>query len=94
MLFILNNQLKDKNLIILFLKSIKSLTSISDNCYQLFFNIKIYSSFLDICFANYRLKGKDEEKMYDLSKIILIITLSVTPGIFEELFFRKTIISL
>ena len=72
MLFILNNQLKDKNLIILFLKSIKSLTSISDNCYQLFFNIKIYSSFLDICFANYRLKGKDEEKMYDLSKIILI----------------------
>ena len=71
-LFLLNNKLKDKKLIINFLKSIDRLANNSENCYQLFFNIKVLSSFLDITFDNYRLKGKDEETCFNLGKNILI----------------------
>jgi len=71
-LFLLNNKLKDNKLIINFLKSIDKLANNSENCYQLFFNIKVLSSFLDITFDNYRLKGKDEETLFNLGKNILI----------------------
>ena len=71
-LFLLNNKLKDKKLIINFLKSIERLANNSENCYQLFFNMKVLSSFLDITFDNYRLKGKDEEACFTSGKNILI----------------------
>ena len=71
-LFILNEKLKtNKKLIINFLTSIEKLTKSSENCYQLFFNIKVYSSFLNLTFENYRLKGKEEETCYNLGKNIL-----------------------
>ena len=73
-LFILNNQLKNKRLIINFLNSINKLTKNPENCYQLFFNIKIFSSFLDITFENYKLKGKEEETCYNLGKSILVFS--------------------
>ena len=72
-LFILNNLFKsNKKLIIHFLRSLEKLTKNSENCYQLFFDKKVFSSFLDITFENYRLKGKDEETCYNLGKSILI----------------------
>ena len=71
-LLLLNNQLKNKKLIINFLQSINKLAKNSENCYQLFFNIKVFSSFLDITFENYRLKGKEEETCYNLGKNILL----------------------
>ena len=71
-LFILNEQLKsNKKIIIHFLNSLDKLTTNSENCYQLFFDKKVFSSFLDITFENYRLKGKDEETCYSLGKSIL-----------------------
>ena len=70
-LFLLNKQLKNKKLIINFLNSINKLTQNPENCYQLFFNIKIYSSFLDIAFENYKIKYKEEEACCNLAKNIL-----------------------
>ena len=73
-LFLLNKQLKNKKLIINFLNSLNKLTQNPDNCYQLFFNIKIYSSFLDIAFENYKIKAKEEETCCNLTKNILTNT--------------------
>ena len=71
-LFSLNRQLKNKKIILKFLVSMEKLTKQSENCYQLFFNISIYSSFLDITFENYKLQGKEEEELYNKGKTILI----------------------
>ena len=50
----------------------EKLTNKSENSYQFFFNINILSSFLDISFENYKLKGKEEENCYNIGKNIVI----------------------
>ena len=71
-LFLLNKQIKNNKLIINFLNSINSLANNSENCYQLFFTKNVFSSILDLTFEYYKLKGKDEETIFNLSKNILI----------------------
>ncbi len=71
-LFVLNNQLKDKKFTINFLNYLVKLTKYIDNCFSLFTNKKVYSSILDVTLENYKLKGKEEEKCLDLGKTILV----------------------
>ena len=71
-IFLLNKSIKNKQYIIKFLKAIKKIVKILDNAYTIFSNMKVVSSFLDIAFENYTIKGKEEETCYNLSKDILI----------------------
>ena len=82
-IFLLNNMIKDKELFLNFLKTISKLIENPENCFELFFAKKVYSYFIDITFENYKKKGKDEEKMYNLGKNILI-TLFINSLIFCE----------
>ena len=40
---------------------LKKIVKILDNAYTIFSNMKVVSSFLDIAFENYTIKGKEEE---------------------------------
>ena len=71
-IFLLNKSIKNKQYIIKFLKAIKKIVKILDNAYTIFSNMKVVSSFLDIAFENYTIKGKEEETCYNLTKDILI----------------------
>ena len=71
-IFLLNNKIKNKEYILKFLKTIQKLVEKPENCFELFFGKKVYSSFLDITFENFRKKGKDEEYIYSLGKNIII----------------------
>ena len=71
-IFLLNNKIKNKEYILKFLKTIQKLVQKPENCFELFFGKKVYSSFLDITFDNFRKKGKDEEYIYGLGKNIII----------------------
>ena len=82
-LFLLNNQLQNRDLIINFLNSINKLVNKPENCYEIFFNKKVYSQFLDITLENYKKKGKYEEECFNLSKNI-IISLFINSCLFCE----------
>ena len=82
-IFLLNNIIKNKQLILKFLKSMNRLVEKPENCFEIFFNKKAYASFLDITFENYKKTGKDEEEMFNLGKNI-IITLFINSLIFCE----------
>ena len=71
-IFLLNNMIKNKELILEFLKNIKKLVNKPENCFEIFFNKKAYSSFLEITFDNYTKKGKDDIEIYNLGKNILV----------------------
>ena len=71
-IFLLNNIIKNKELIIKFLKIINKLVENPENCFELFFAKKVYASFLAITFENYRKKGKDEEEIFKLGKSIIV----------------------
>ena len=71
-IFLLNKSIKNKQYILKFLKAMKIIVKIPDNAYIIFSNMKVFSSFLDIAFDNYRIKGKEEETCYNLCKDILI----------------------
>ena len=82
-LFILNNQLQNHDLIINFLNSINKLVNNPENCYEIFFNKKVYSQFLDLTLENYKKKGKYEEECFNLSKNI-IVSLFINSCLFCE----------
>ena len=71
-IFLLNNIIKNKQLILKFLKSMNKLVEKPENCFEIFFNKKSYASFLDLTFDNYKKTGKDEEEIFNLGKNILI----------------------
>ena len=71
-IFLLNNIIKNKQLIIKFLKAINKLVEKPENCFELFFSKKVYASFLSLAFEYYRKKGKDEEEIYNIGKNIII----------------------
>ena len=71
-LFLLNSKIKNRNLLMIVIKSINTIINIPENAYQIFCNRKVFASFLDITFENYRKKGKDEEETFNLTKNILI----------------------
>ena len=73
-LFSLNKKLKNFQLIIMFLNSINTIISIPENAYKIFSNEKVYSAFLDLVFENNKLKGKNEETCFNLSKNIVLIS--------------------
>ena len=82
-LFLLNNQLQNKDLILNFLNSINKLVNNPENCYEIFFNKKVYSQFLDLTLENYNKKGKYEEECFNLSKNI-IVSLFINSCLFCE----------
>ena len=71
-LFLLNKEIQNKQYIIKFLNAIKTIIKIPENSYIIFSNMKVFSSFLDTAFENYRIKGKEEETCFNLSNDILI----------------------
>ena len=82
-LFSLNNQLQNRDLILNFLNSINKLVNKPENCYEIFFNKKVYSQFLDLTLENYKKKGKYEEECFNLSKNI-IVSLFINSCLFCE----------
>ena len=72
-IFLLNNRLQNKDLILNFFKSISQLINKPENCYEIFFNKKVYASFLDTALENYKKTGKYEKECFDLCKNILVI---------------------
>ena len=71
-IFFLNKILKNKVLILEFLKTINKLVEKPENCFELFFSKKVFASFIDFTFENYKKKGKDEEDMFNLGKNIIL----------------------
>ena len=71
-LFLLNNKIKNKSLLMIIINSINAIINIPNNAYQIFCNRKVFASFLDILFEHYRLTGKEEIKCYNLIKNILL----------------------
>ena len=71
-IFFLNIIIKNKELILKFLKAMNKLVDKPENCFEIFFSKKAYGSFLDLTFENYKKKGKEEEEIFSLGKNILI----------------------
>ena len=71
-IFFLNSIIKNKELILKFLKAMNKLVDKPENCFEIFFSKKAYGSFLDLTFENYKKKGKEEEEIFSLGKNILI----------------------
>ena len=69
---LLNKHSSDKKMIIEYLKAITKLINNSENSFDLFFNKKIYASFLDLTFENYKQTSKEKIECFDLGKNILI----------------------
>ena len=69
---LLNKMTKNKELILNFLKTIKKLADKPENCFEIFFNKKVYSSFLDLTFENYLKKGKEDIEIFNIGKNILM----------------------
>ena len=69
---LLNKHLNDKRLIIEYLKAITKLISNMENSTYLFFNKKVYASFLDLTFENYKQTSKEKIECFNLGKNILI----------------------
>ena len=71
-IFLLNKGLKDKKYIINFFEIINKLITNPENCYELFFDKKLYSSFLDITFDCFKKNTKEEKECFNLGKNILV----------------------
>ena len=71
-LFLLNKKIQNQKYVILFLNTINTIAKIPDNAYQIFCNMKIFSSFLDTAFQNHELRDIEEETCFNLSKNIII----------------------
>ena len=72
MIFLLNEKIKNKHYLNIFLNIINTIVKIPDNAYQIFCHTKVLSSFLDTAFQNQNLKGEEEETCFNLSKNIII----------------------
>ncbi len=83
LILLLLKTIKDNNYIINFFKIITILIINPENSYELFFNKKIYASFLDITFGYYKKTSKEEKECFKLGKNILI-TLYINSFIFCE----------
>ena len=71
-IFLLNERIKNKKLILIFLNIINTIANIPENAYQLFCNQKILSPFLETAFENLGLKVTEEGKCFNLSKNIMV----------------------
>ena len=71
-LFLLNKRIKNKSLFIFFLSTFIKIIDVPENAYIIFSNIKIFSSFLEVAFNNYKLDGNDDIKCFTLCKNIMI----------------------
>ena len=71
-IFLLDKRVQNKTLLILFLNTIQKIIDIPENSFIILKNLKIFSSFLEVAFNNYKLEGKNEKECYDLCKNIII----------------------
>ena len=65
--FLLNKEINNKELLIKFINTLNKLVNKPDNCFEIFFNKKIYGAILDLTFDNFQKKGKDEFKSWKRS---------------------------
>ena len=72
--FLLNKEINNKELLIKFINTLNKLVNKPDNCFEIFFNKKIYGAILDLTFDNFQKKGKDEEEINKLGNNILTLS--------------------
>ena len=71
-LFLLNKRIQNKSFLIFFLSTFQKIIDNAENAYMIFNNKKIFSSFLEVAFNNFKLDGKDDKDCFFLCKCIMI----------------------
>ena len=72
-IFVLDKEINDINLSLKFFESIDKLISVNQqNSYNLLYNKKIYSEFLETTFRFHNKEDKNEKKLYELGKKIVL----------------------